>query len=125
MIAVDTSSWIAFLDGSAGDDTTLVARTLADRQVCIPPAVLTELLSDPRLPARVARLLGELPLLDVLDGFWARAGALRATVLARRRRAPLADALIAQSCLDHDVGLVTRDVDFEAFSRAGGLRVLA
>jgi predicted nucleic acid-binding protein len=125
MIAVDTSSWIAFLGGAAGDDADLVARALADRQVCLPPVVLTELLSDPKLPERVADMLAQLPRLEVLDGFWERAGFLRAKVLGSRRRARLADTLIAQSCLDHDVALVTREDDFRHFTRAGRLRLLA
>ncbi len=123
MIAVDTSSWIAFLGGATGDDADLVAQALADRQVCLPPVVLTELLSDPRLPERVADMLAQLPRLEVLEGYWERAGSLRAKVLGSRRRARLADTLIAQSCLDHDVALVTRDDDFWHFTRAGGLRL--
>ncbi len=125
MIAVDTSSWIAFLSGDEGPDTAVVERALADRQVCVPPVVLTELLSDPKLPGRIERLLTQLPRLDVLEGYWERAGFLRAKVLRARRRARLADTLITQSCLDHDVGLVTRDRDFEAFARVGRLRLVA
>jgi predicted nucleic acid-binding protein len=124
MIAVDTSSWIAFFEDAGGRDTRLVEQALTDRQVCMPPAVLTELLSDPRLPVRVEQLLGQLPVLEVLDGYWQRAGALRAKVIRLKGRAPLADALIAQSCLDHEVALVTRDSDFQRFARAGGLRIL-
>jgi len=125
MIAVDTSSWIAFLSGATGNDVTFVERALADRQVAMPPVVLTELLSDAKLPARVARVIAQVPLLDVLDGYWERAGVLRAKVLRSKRRAPLADALIAQSCVDHEVALVTRDADFEPFARVGGLRLLS
>ena len=51
-------------------------------------------------------------MLEVLDGYWERAGLLRAGTLARRRKAALADVLIAQSCLDHDVESITRDRDF-------------
>ena len=125
MIAVDTSSWIAFLGGDAGSDTAIVERLLADRQVCMPPVVLTELLSDPKLPARIVRLLTQLPRLDVGDGYWERVGFLRAKVLREKRRARLADALIAQSCLDHDVALVTRDRDFALFARVGRLRLIS
>ena len=125
MIALDSSSLIAFLEGAAGSDTDLVEQSLADRQACLPPVVLTEMLSDPKLPRRVAELLLQLPRLDVLDGYWERAGSLRAKVLQRARRARLADSLIAQSCLDHDVALVTRDADFRHFVPAGGLRIVA
>ena len=55
--------------------------------------------------------------------FWERAGLLRAKLAARRSRARLADALIAQSCIDHDVRLITRDSDFRHFARVGGLRL--
>ena len=52
---------------------------------------------------------------------WLRAGELRARVLAKRRKARLGDALIAQSCLDRGIALLTRDHDFRAFAEAAGL----
>lgn len=125
MIAVDTSTWIAFLAGSAGDDVGLLDRALGDQQVALPPAVLTEMLSAPDLPGEVAELLASLPLLDVREGFWERAAALRRRVLARGRKARLGDALIAQSCLDHGVLLLTRDRDFRRFAEAAALGLLA
>ncbi len=125
MIAVDSSSWIAFLSrGEApGDDTALVESALAEQQACLPPVVLTELLSDPKLPATVASLLAQLPILLPDAGYWKRAGELRAKLVARKHRARLADALIAQSCIDHDVRLITRDTDFRHFARIGSLRL--
>jgi predicted nucleic acid-binding protein len=125
MIAVDTSSWIAFFSDRepSGDDTALVESALADHQACLPPVVVTELFSDPKLPRGVATLLAQLPILEPEPGFWERAGLLRAKLIARRRRARLADALIAQACLDHGVRLVTRDDDFRHFARVGGLRL--
>jgi len=125
MIAIDSSSWIAFFsaDESAGDDTALVESALADHQACLPPVVLTELLSDPSLPKNVGALLCQLPLLDADPAFWERAGKLRAKLISRSHRARLADTLIAQSCIDHDVRLVTRDDDFRHFARVGRLRL--
>ncbi len=125
MIAADTSTWVAFLGGDAGDDVALLDRALADGQVAMPPAVLAELLSDPKLPQEVSTQLVELPLLALASGYWERAGRLRAKVLARGRKARLGDALIAQACLDHDLRLITRDADFRAFSAAAALRLLA
>ena len=121
MIAADTSTWIGFLEGSGGEDAELLDRALADRQVLMPPVVLTEVLSDPKLPSDVSRTLSELPLIAVEPGYWQRAGELRAKVLARRRKARLGDALIAQSCIDRGVPLLTRDRDFRAFADAAGL----
>ena len=85
--------------------------------------VLTEVTSDPKVGARVLILVAGLPLLTVGDGYWARAGELRRRVLSRGHKARLADTLIAQSCLDHDVQLLTADRDFQRFARATGLRL--
>ncbi len=121
MIAADTSTWVAYLEGSAGGDVELLDRALEDRQVVMAPVVLTELLSDPKLPSDVARTLLEVPLIEIESQYWQRAGALRAEVLAKRRRARLGDALIAQSCIERGVRLVTRDRDFRAFADAADL----
>jgi predicted nucleic acid-binding protein len=43
--------------------------------------------------------------------------------LARGIKAPLADALICQSCLDHDAALITRDRDFRPFAKHCGLKL--
>ena len=121
MIAADTSTWVAFLQGDAGEDAPLLDAALRDRQVLMPPVVLTELLSDPKLPAEVAETLSQLRLIAIEEGYWQRAGALRARVLARRQRARLGDALIAQSCVDRGVPLLTRDRDVRAFVASAGL----
>ncbi len=124
MIVADTSTWIAFLQGDFGEDTQLLDQALEDRQVLMAPAVLTEILSDPDLPPAVAATLSEIPLIDVEPGYWERAGGLRAKVLAKRLKARLGDALIAQSCIDRGIPLLTRDRDFHAFTDAADLTLV-
>ena len=124
MIAADTSTWVAFLEGVRGNDTEMLDRALEDRQVLMAPVVLTELLSDPKLSAEVADTLSDIPLIEIESGYWQRAGGLRAKVLAKRRRARLGDALIAQSCLDRGIPLLSRDRDFRTFADAAGLDLL-
>jgi predicted nucleic acid-binding protein len=82
---------------------------------------LTELLSDPKLPEEVARYLAEIPLVEIQSGYWERAGGLRAKALGKRRKARLGDALIAQSCVDRGIPLLTRDRDFRAFAESASL----
>jgi predicted nucleic acid-binding protein len=123
MIAADTSTMVAFLEGGEGDDVDLVQSAIDHRQLVLPPVVLSELLSDPLLPENVRGLLRELPLLDIEPGYWDRAGKLRASILRRKRKARVADALIAQSCLDQVTPLVTRDRDFRHFAQAAGLNL--
>jgi len=88
------------------------------------PAVLTEILSDPKLSSDVAATLSQLPLVDTEPGYWQRASELRAKVLAHKRKARLGDALIAQSCIDRKLPLLTRDRDFRAFTETAGLDLI-
>lgn len=124
MIALDTSSLIAFLRGDAGDDVRSVDQAFELGQAVLPPVVLTEILSDPGLDRKVAALIRGLPVLEIRAGFWERAGSIRSKVLAKRLRARLADALISQSCIDHRTPLVTRDADFRHFAKHAGLELV-
>ena len=124
MIAADSSSWIAHLSGAEGEDVGILDQSLSDRLVVLPPVVLVELLSDPKLPRAVAELLQVLPLLETEEGYWKRAAALRAKALSKGRKARLADTLIAQSCLDYNVPLIARDRDFRVFATFAGLKLL-
>jgi hypothetical protein len=124
MIAADTSTWIAYLEGTDGEDTRLLDGALEDRRVLMVPAVLSELLSDPNLPATVAKIFTDLPLIEIESGYWQRAGILRSKVLARHRKARLGNALIAQCCIDRGIPLMTRDRDFRAFAHSAGLSLL-
>jgi predicted nucleic acid-binding protein len=124
MIAADTSTWIAFLEGAPGQDAQLLEQALKDRQVLMIPVVLTELVSGPLLSSGVAETLSEIPTIEVDSGYWQRAGQLRAKVLSMRRKARLGDALIAQTCIDRGIPLLTRDKDFRAFSDAVQLNLV-
>jgi len=123
MMAVDSSTIVAYFDNETGADVHLFDANLLAGQIVLPPVVLSEVLSDPTLPAKHAALVQQLPVLDTLNGYWIRAGQLRASILARNLRARLADTLIAQSCLDHNVALIRRDPDFRHFARYCGLKL--
>ena len=123
MIALDSSSMIAFLSGDHGSDVAAVESALRLRQGVFPPVVVTELLSDPAIRVEIALIIRAIPSLEIRDRYWERAGELRARLLRRGLKARLADTLVAQSCLDHDVGLITRDRDFRHFATHAGLRL--
>ena len=123
MIAVDTSTLSALFGGDQGKDVDLLADGFARGDVRLPPVVLTEILSDPAAAKVLAPRLVDLELLDVSEGFWQRAGETRAKLRTRGLKAKVADALIAQSCIDQDVALITRDQDFRHFAKHCGLRL--
>jgi predicted nucleic acid-binding protein len=124
MLAADSSTWIAFLEGAPGQDTELLDAALADHQALMIPAVFTELFSDSLLSPSVARGLMNIPMVELDPGYWHRAGLLRAKVLSMRRKARLGAALIAQSCIDRKIPLLTRDADFRAFAEAAELKLV-
>jgi len=76
-------------------------------------------MSDPGVSTRAVSIIRSVPLLDFHDGYWLRAGQLRAELRARGFKAGVPDCLIAQSCLDHDLALITYDRDFRHFAVAG------
>ncbi len=114
VIAADTNVIHDYLGNQTGPKYQLVSDAFDRDLLVLPPVVLTEALSDSALPAAKAARIRAIPLLGVLDGFWDRAGILRALVSGR-----LGDVLIAQACIDQDLPLITYDRDFRRFERAG------
>ena len=125
MIAVDTSSMIAFFQGEEGEDVKILRENIEVGNIVLPPLVLTELLSDHKLPIEISKIMTELPILEIKNGYWERAGGLRAKILAKKLKARVADTLIAQSCLDNKVGLITRDGDFKKFAELANLKLMS
>lgn len=119
MIAADSSALARFFDGLIDPATAAVRTALATNRLHVPAVVITEVLSNPEITAEAIRLVAILPQLKITHGFWQRAGDLRRGLLAVRLRAGLADCLIAQSCIDNDVPLITYDRDFRHFEPAG------
>jgi len=125
VICADTSSVVAFLEGEPGRDVETVRNALVDGILVLAPASVAELLSDPAITPPIEATVLDIPQLETTPGYWERAGRLRAKLIRNRFRPKLADSLIAQSCLDHGVVLVTRDRDFSSFQKVAGLRLIA
>ncbi len=123
MIAVDSSSLIAYLAGDVGDDIRLISEAIVRRDLHLPPPVVTEMFSRPRGAKEIAYIMQTAALLPMDQGVWERAGRSRQTLLSNRRTAALADALIAQACIDLDIPLITRDADFRHFAQWCGLKL--
>jgi predicted nucleic acid-binding protein len=122
LIATDTSSLVAFLSGQTGDDVTKIEAAMAANELVIPPPVVTELFSKPDR-SEIAPLLIEVPLMDLTEGFWERTGDTRRLLLAKGLKAAMADALVAQCCIDANVPLIARDRDYRHFERWCGLKL--
>jgi predicted nucleic acid-binding protein len=125
MIAVDACVVISFLAGETMSEVESFAALLRNDRAILAPSTVAELLSDPKGGARTARMIDGLKTLPILEGYWRRAGLLRATVKGAGRKAALGDALAAQACLDSDVPLLTCDADFKAFAEVAKLKLAA
>jgi predicted nucleic acid-binding protein len=125
LIAVDTSVIIPWLNGETYQQTQRLEELIESGEAALAAVSLTEILSDPQADRSLIDALAAFELLPVLDGYWVRAGLLRARVRAAGRKAALGDALIAQACLDSETPLLTRDADFKAFVRIAGLTLVS
>ncbi len=123
MIAADSNVVIDHLQGKRNAEAVRLAELLESAGAVLAPATVTELLSDPTGSLPIEEFLRDILILPLHDGYWERAGALRAKVLKAGRKAALGDALIAQACIDNDTPLLTRDADFAAFVKLGGLKL--
>lgn len=124
MTCVDTSSLIAYWHDEQGEDVALVDQAFAERALCVSPVTVSELLSSPVISPAQEKDLAAIPLLEIIPGYWQRAGKLRGRLFRQGYRPKISDTLIAQSCLDHRVPLITRDTDFAAFAKLTDLRLL-
>ena len=118
MIAVDSSTWIAYFGGEAGEDVDLLEAAWLNRQVLMAPAVLETSCGSSRHALRASPHRDRTRLLAT-----GRRTARQGTC-EKPREAPLGDALIAQSRIDGGIRLLTRDRDFRAFADAAGLRLV-
>lgn len=124
MIAADTSAMVAYLGGSdSGADLERLSSAMANGDLALPPIVLTELLGSRSSAHSLETHLAQFALLEITDGYWVRAGNARRLLFDKGLKAKVADALIAQSCIDHDVALITRDRDFRHFAKHCGLKL--
>jgi len=121
----DTSSLVAYIHGERGPDLELVDRALSEYSLVLSPVSVTELLSGPLVTPPLEKFILGIQRLEIKPGYWERAGKLRADLIRRGYRPKIADTLIAQSCLDHGVPLITRDRDFLCFQKFAALRLLA
>jgi predicted nucleic acid-binding protein len=123
MIATDTSALVAYLNNEKGTDLERLDAAALNGQLRLPPVVITEILSDETSSKLLAELLPDILTLEPIEGYWERAGATRQLLRRKGLKAQIADTLIAQSCIDHDVALITRDNDFRHFAKHCGLKL--
>jgi predicted nucleic acid-binding protein len=123
MIATDTSALVAYLQNEKGADLALLDAAALNGQLRLPLVVITEILSDETSCKILGELLPDVLTLELTEGYWERAGATRCLLRKKGLKARIADTLVAQSCIDHDVPLITRDGDFRHFAKHCGLKL--
>ena len=125
MIGVDTSTIVAFLQGEDATDVEWVVEALKQRSLILPPFVVTELFSAPKITDEDKETVLDIPQLPIKDGFWERAGRARLKLLNKGYKARTLDSMIAVYCLDHDMPLISRDDDYRHFAKHCKLKWLS
>ncbi len=121
LVSADTSSLVRYLEGRDGPDVERIQSAFDRDNFRLTPTAMAELLSYPKPRSLLEQMLAQTPVLPLSDGFWMRVGQNRRTLLALGLKARLADALIAQSCIDAGVPLIAHDPDFRHFATQCGL----
>jgi len=108
-VVVDTSAWIEFF---AGRPVAGLEQALAQSAVWATPVIVSELISGVRGGKRreaLLDLLSDFPLCDFGLEHWVRVGDLRRGLAAKGLSVSTPDAHIAQSALDQEALLLSRD----------------
>ena len=119
MICADTSVWVAFLNAETHEHVEKFREALDDNIVVMAPPVLSELISFPKLDQEDIELLSRLPIIELKKGYWQRVGQSRKSIIRQGLKARLADALIAQCCIDTKTPLLAIDQDFKHYIDLG------
>ncbi len=69
MIGVDTSSFVAYLQGEEAEDVDLLRQAIRDETLIMPPFLVTELFSARNLSNEVKTVILDLPQMPMKPGF--------------------------------------------------------
>ena len=119
MIAADTSAWIDYAKGTKTASSLALEAALEQGVLVLPPLVLLEVLSGPKISPVAESFILALPRLDLVKGYWERTALLRRAVLKKGLKARIGDCMIVQSCIDQNCPLITGDSDFRHFTKLG------
>ena len=123
MISADTSAVLHFLHGFDSPARAQVRNALLDEHLVLPPVVIAELLSGVQQEEGLRQILERSTAVPLHEGHWERVGATRRTIKSLGLRCNLADALVAQTCMDADIPLIAGDSDFRHFVTHCGLKL--
>jgi predicted nucleic acid-binding protein len=80
-MAIDTSSLRRWSRDELGLDVEQADKAILIGEAALPPIVLAEALSSPAVEQSFVDFVLTLPLLDIEEGYWQRAGNLRRSIL--------------------------------------------
>ncbi len=125
-ICLDTDFLVGVLRGDV--DAGKKAAELAEKSLACSAMSAIELFvganlrkDKPKSVELVNILLGKLNLLEINREISEKAGAIKAQLITTGQQVSLADVIIAATCLEHNMPIVTRNV--KHFSKIRGLKV--
>jgi len=124
VICADTNVFVDFFRGFNSKHTELLQCSLEEQQLLMNPFVLAELLSSPKLPAKIEKYLLAIPRIEIKREFFVHAGFLRRKLYQKGKGVSVADVYIAQSCIEAEISLLSIDQDLVMISECSDLKVI-
>ena len=119
MIVADTNVWIGFFNQTLAQNTLLFREAIQNQAVAMPTPILHELLCFPELNDLDRIYFSRFQTFNPSEQTWLRAGEMRRKILHKKLKCRAIDALIAQTCIENGLPLLTLDNDFKKFSNFG------
>ena len=122
-VVVDSSVWIAYLDGEVIQELEYATVTA---ELVLSPLVIAEVLSGiltPHTRATFGELIQDYPMHNTPLSHWMDVGDLRRTLAAKGINVTIPDAHVAQCALDRNATLLARDDIFKQIATQTPLRL--
>ena len=125
VVSADTSILSDYFEGKDSIAIAFLEQKITNRQFVLIWPTIMELFSNPApLKDAIKDFITSLPCIDFDEETWMRAAKNRAFLRAKKLKAHFAYALIAQSCIDAGIPLLTRDADVKHFEVHCGLKLV-
>jgi tRNA(fMet)-specific endonuclease VapC len=126
-VLIDTSVWIAYLQGEPARTAELVDPILSQCEVYVPKIVVAELVQGAHSEKDLALILEFLDAFTIcgeLEDTWLKAGRLSYALKKRGKTVNLSDCYIAIQAKENDCSVLTMDKHFKEMQKEAAFRLV-
>jgi predicted nucleic acid-binding protein len=124
LVAADSSALIEFFQGRKTKDAKLVEKAIKEGVLALPWIVLSEMLMIENLSLEIKEALSKLTILQPSCNYSKNLAKVRLKMQASKFNANLTQCLVATSCLESNIALISVNRNYLGFAKLLKLKLL-